>query len=244
MIKEIDPRTKLVLVLSISTIAIIVRDTYYLSLVLLLTIAIAKFLRTDIKRNLKRIKGIFYVLVSIIIVQSIFSSQGDIILSFGSLTILTTGGLSMGGQFFLRIMIIIFSSTIITTSSSREIIQGLVQWKLPYDIAFMVAIGIRFLPILREEIRESLLAIQLRGVEIRSIPIKQRISLYVYLFNPILTGTILKAEKLSIAVEMRGFRAYDTRTSYLNLKMSRLDYIIILISIIFTICYIIFYLYK
>ncbi len=238
MTREIDPRSKFILVVCISTLAIVMGDIYHLSIILILTVLIAGILKANLIGNLKKIKNLLYIFLGIIVLQSIFTSRGHVIFSIGRLGILTTAGLTMGLQFFLRIMIIIFSATIITTSSSREIIQGFVQWKLPYDIAFMVAIGIRFLPILREEIRESLLAIQLRGVEIRQIPIRQRINLYSYLFTPILVSTILKAEKLSIAVEMRGFRAYDSRTSYLNLKMSRLDYIIIATSVIATACYI------
>ena len=67
--------------------------------------------------------------------------------------------------------------------------------------------------------------------------------MYSYIFTPILVATISKAEKLSIAIEMRGFRAYDNRTSYLTLKMSGVDYLIIIMSTIFTITYIIFYFY-
>lgn len=241
---KFDPRTKLITVLCISTLGIAIKDIDCLAIILILTIMIAKFFKVDLKRSFKKIKSLIYVLVAIAIVQSIFSSDGEVLLSIGSFTILSTIGLEKGLQFILRMMIIIFSATIITTSNSREIVQGFVQWGLPYDIAFMVALGIRFLPILTEEIKDSLTAIQLRGIEINNIPIKKRISVYSYIFTPILVGTILKAEKLSTAIEMRGFRAYDSRTSYLILKMSKWDYFVIFISIIFTICYIVFYIYR
>ena len=237
---EFDPRTKLIIVLCISTLAIVMKDIYNLIMVLILSVVIAKFFKVDLKRSFKKVKGLLYLFIGIAIIQSIFSPKGQVIISIGNFIFLTTGGLKKGLQFFSRMMIIIFSATIITTSSSREIIQGFVQWGLPYDIAFMVALGIRFLPILTEEIKDSLIAIQLRGVEINNIPIKQRINLYSYIFTPILVGTISKAEKLSTSIEMRGFRAYDDRTSYLVLKMSKWDHIVIFTSIIFTICYIVF----
>lgn len=237
---EFDPRTKLIIVLCISTLAIVMKDIYNLIMVLILSVVIAKFFKVDLKRSFKKVKGLLYLFIGIAIIQSIFSPKGQVIISIGNFIFLTTGGLKKGLQFFSRMMIIIFSATIITTSSSREIIQGFVQWGLPYDIAFMVALGIRFLPILTEEIKDSLIAIQLRGFEINNIPIKQRINLYSYIFTPILVGTISKAEKLSTSIEMRGFRAYDDRTSYLVLKMSKWDHIVIFTSIIFTICYIVF----
>ncbi|MCF6465526.1 energy-coupling factor transporter transmembrane component T family protein [Clostridium sp. Cult2] len=241
---KLDPRTKLIIVLCISTLGIIIKDILSLAVILVLTIFIAKSFNVDLKRSLKKIQRLVYLIIVIAIIQSIFSSEGKALFSIGNFIVLSTSGLEKGLQFILRMMIIIFSATIITTSNSREIIQGFVQWGLPYDIAFMVAIGIRFLPILTEEIKDSLTAIQLRGIEINNIPIKKRISIYSYIFNPILVGTILKAEKLSTTIEMRGFRAYDSRTSYLVLKMSKWDYFIIFISIIFTICYIAFNIFR
>ena len=241
---KLDPRTKLITVLCISTLGLVIKDRGYLAMVLILTIIVAKSYRVDLKRSFKKIKSLIYVLVLIAIIQSIFSQGGEVLFSIRSFTILTTRGLEKGLEFIFRMMIIIFSATIITTSNSREIVQGFVQWGLPYDIAFMVALGIRFLPILSQEIKDSLTAIQLRGVDIKTIPIRKRISVYSYIFTPILVGTLLKAEKLSTAIEMRGFRAYDNRTSYLILKMSKWDYIVISISILFTICYIIFYIYR
>lgn len=245
MTKEVkfDPRTKLIIVLCISTLGILIKDIIYLTIVLLLTILLAQFFKVNLTRSFKKLKGLLYVIAVIAIVQSIFSPEGQGLFSIGRFVILSTNGLEKGLQFLLRMMIVIFSATIITTSNSREIVQGFVQWGLPYDIAFMVAIGIRFLPILTEEIKDSLTAIQLRGIEINNIPIKKRLSIYSYIFTPVLVGTISKAEKLSIAIEMRGFRAYDNRTSYLVLKMSKWDYFMILVSIVFTILYIVFYFY-
>lgn len=238
---KLDPRTKLIVVLCISTLGIVAKDIFDLLIVLTLSILVAKFFKVDIIRSFKKTKRLLYMLAIIAIIQSIFSSEGEAFLSIGNFTVLSTLGLEKGLQFIMRMMIIIFSATIITTSNSREIVQGFVQWGLPYDIAFMVALGIRFLPLLTEEIKDSLTAIQLRGIEINNIPIRERVSVYSYLFTPILAGVLLKAEKLSIAMEMRGFRAYDNRTSYLVLKMAKWDYLIIFISIIFTICYIVFY---
>lgn len=226
-IVSIDPRTKLIIVLCLSTLAIFIKDILFLGGVLLITIIISLFFRIDIPRVLRGTRRLLYVILAIAIIQSIFSTGGQVLIGVGKLTILTTAGLQKGLEFIIRIIIIILSATIITTSNSREIIQGLVQWGLPYEIAFMVSIGIRFLPILTREIKDSMVAIQLRGIEIEKIPLKKRLYIYSYLFTPILVSTIIRAQKLSMSVEMRGFRAYEQRTSYMVLKMSYIDYLII-----------------
>jgi len=227
---NIDPRTKLIIVLCLSTLAILVKNILFLSGILLISIIISLFLKVDILQVLREIKRLLYVLLAIAIIQSIFSADGQALIRMGKLTVLTTIGLQKGLEFIIRVMIIISSATIITTSNSREIVQGLVQWKLPYEIAFMVSIGIRFLPMLREEIKDSIVAIQLRGVEIEKIPLRKRLYIYSRLFTPILISTIIKAQKLSMSIEMRGFRAYEQRTSYMVLKMSYVDYLIIFFS--------------
>ena len=229
---NVDPRTKLVIVLCLSTLAIFVKDILFLSGILLITVIISLIFKINMLQIFEKIKRLLYVLLAIAIVQSVFSTEGQTLIWIGKLSILTTVGLQKGLEFIIRIMIIILSATIITTSNSREIVQGLVQWKLPYEIAFMASIGIRFLPILIEEIKDSLVAIQLRGVEIEKIPFKKRFYVYSYLFTPILVSTIIKAQKLSISIEMRGFRAYETRTSYIILKMSYVDYLIIFSSLL------------
>jgi energy-coupling factor transport system permease protein len=99
----------------------------------------------------------------------------------------------------------------------------------------MVSVGIRFLPMLRNEFRDVITAIQLRGVELKRIPLKKRIRVYSYIFTPIVAGAINKARKLSIAMETRAFRAYPDRTSYLILKLIARDYIVIIVSFLFTV---------
>lgn len=229
---NLDPRTKLVMVLIISTLAIIYNDLLNLLALLILATIIAIAMKSDLISILKRIKKLLLLMIAIAFVQSISSKTGNIVLSIGGFILITDFGLIKALEFILRIGIIIISSVIITTSNSREIVQGLVQMKVPYEIAFMVSIAIRFLPIFRDEMVDKVVALQLRGVDLRKINFKEKIKIYKYLLLPITTNSILKAKELSIAMEMRGFRAYPQRTSFLVLKMRMMDYIIISISLI------------
>ncbi len=240
---KIDPRTKLIIVLCISFLAIIVRDLVSLFQLLILTLILSIFFGKNFKSSFLKFKSFLYIIFAIAILQSLFSNQGTAVFSIGKFTLITDYGLKRGLEFILRMMIVAFSANILATSSSREIIQGFVQMGMPYELAFMVATGIRFLPIMRDEIRDSVIAIQLRGIDLDKIPIRERINIYSYIFMPIVLGSISKAEKLAISIEMRGFRAYDSRTSYNQLSMSKLDYILISIITVFTTVFLILYLY-
>lgn len=67
-------------------------------------------------------------------------------------------------------LIIISSALLLLTAKPMELVLGLIRLKIPYEIAFMVLLAIRFLPVLVEEVQDALTAIQLRGSRSRRSP--------------------------------------------------------------------------
>lgn len=231
---NIDPRTKIIIVICISTLAVIVEYIPILVFVLIIGVAFLTYFQGNYISILRKMRYFIYIVVGIVVIQSIFVNEGNVLISVGDFKIITDVGLTKGIEFLLRMFIIIVSGGIIATSNSRYLIQGLVQWKVPYDIAFMVNVGIRFVPILMEEAKDTVTAINLRGIDTKNLKIKEKVELYSYVFMPIIVSTLVRAQKVSVSVETRGFRAYNNRTSILKLKMLKRDYVIISISIIFT----------
>lgn len=229
---KVDPRSKLVIILVLSSLALIYDDVIILLLILFVSFLISILMKSNLTDVVFKLKKIIILMFSIAVVQSLFVKIGNPILKLGSITIITDYGIIKALEFILRISIIIVSATILATSTSREIVQGLVQWKCPYEIAFMVSIAIRFLPIFKEEMTDMVVAIQLRGIDFKKIKFRQKIEVYRYIMLPIVTNSILKARDLSSSMEMRAFRAYSTRTSYMVLKMRKFDYIIISLSFV------------
>lgn len=240
---KLDPRSRLVIVFSLSSLAVFVKSISLLLVVLAVSIALVYSSNGNF-RLIKKAKHFIILFLGIAVIQSIFSPEGDSLLHAGNIILLTTGGLEKGIRVILRMLIIIISASIMTGSSSREIIQGLIQWKVPYEIAFMVSLAIRFLPVLGEEARDVYTAIQLRGIEPARLPLKKRIKLYSYLLMPMLSGVIVKAREISTSMETRAFRVYPERTSYLKLELKKIDYTAIILSLLFLILILYLYLFK
>lgn len=234
---ELDPRSKLVIVFSLSTMAVFIQDVIFLGILLIISFFLSIKFSAD-SGILKKIKKFIYLFIVIAILQSVFSPGGSTLIEFRNIKLLTAGGMIKGLRVILRMLIIILSATIMTGTSSREIVQGMVEWKIPYEIAFMVSLAIRFLPLLTEEARDVFTAIQLRGIDPDRLPFKKKFQLYSSLLLPILTGVIYKAREISTSLETRGFRAYPYRTSYLELKLKQKDYTVIVCSLVFTLLYI------
>ena len=126
------------------------------------------------------------------------------------------------------------------TGEARDYLIAMTQCHLPYELAFMVMVALRFIPILREEAQDVLCAVQMRGVRLNKAPLRQKITTYTSIMIPIVSGSIHKAEQTSIAMEARAFRAFTDRTSMRRLQMSKADWIYLAaFTALFTLCSII-----
>lgn len=240
--RSLDPRTKLIIVMAISSLSVFIRDLRYLTCILFAAIIISQIMKSQVFVVLKKLRRLLGVFIAMILIQSLFIKGGNPVLAIWNITILTDIGIFRALEFIIRISIILVSATLLMTSTSREILQGLIEWKIPYEIAFMVSVGIRFLPMLREELEDTLTAIQLRGIDMEKLTFKKKVEIYSYIFTPVVAGAVLKSQKLAIAMECRGFRALPKRTSYLKLRMKTRDYIISAVSIIISIFIVYIYL--
>jgi energy-coupling factor transport system permease protein len=221
--KRYDPRTKLVLVLCLSTLGVLIKDVALLALVLVASLFMSHHFGSSVRKAAYRLRKLFWMLILIAILQSIFSAQGEVLFSWNSITLLTTGGLTQGLEFLLRMAVVLVSATIVATADQREMVQGLIQSKVPYELAFMVSLGVRFLPLLAEELKDTMVAVQLRGIELERIPWRRRMETYGHLLLPILVGTVKKAEAISLSMETKGFRARLTRSSFRHLTFGSRD---------------------
>lgn len=219
----LDPRTKLLLVLSVSSLSIFVGGPLSQLGLILLAWLLATYLGGEPQRMLRRLWRLFWVILPLVFLQSVFASTGTTLLRLGGLSLLTTGGLLSGWLMLTRLAVVLVAASILQTASPRDIVQALIQCRIPYELAFMVMLAARFLPLLSEEVQDSLVALQLRGIEPEKLRLRGRLQIYVYLLLPVAVNTLIRAEQLSLAMELRAFRAFPGRTSYRQLRLQRHD---------------------
>jgi len=119
---NLDPRSKFIIVLVLSTLVLIYNDLLSLTIILTTATIIAYAMGSDLISIFKKLIRLIGVMSAIALVQSIFTKSGNPAISIGDLTILTDYGLFKALEFILRLGIMIISSVIINTSPSREII--------------------------------------------------------------------------------------------------------------------------
>lgn len=225
-----DPRVTLFLVLLLSTAVIFFQNVWTLLFVTGLTLMISAWMDVAILTVVRKLRHFLMLLGGIIIVQSVFRQEGQGLIEVGGLTLLTDLGLKMALGYFCRVAVIITSGAMIGRSSLRQNLQGLTQIGIPFELALMTGVGIRFLPMLTEEVSNAYMAMELRGVEVNALPIKKRVTLVSQLFIPIIYGTLTRAQKLSESIEARGFVIGQKRSTYYQLRMTTSDWVICALS--------------
>ncbi|MEG3071200.1 MAG: energy-coupling factor transporter transmembrane component T [Candidatus Syntrophopropionicum ammoniitolerans] len=223
---NLDPRTKMIMVVCLSILALLYNTPAQLFLLFVFTLMLLLFFNFRLNVIGVYLKPFLALMLFLFVVQCVFSPSGLSILSVGQVSLVTSGGLLLGSSMVLRIIVVTAAAMLFTTFSPRDFILGLVQWKVPYELAFMVFIALRFLPVFRDELVNVITAVQLRGVDLKKVPWKQKLDLYRRLFFPVVYGVMLKAQHLAVSMESRGFRAYPTRTYLRRLNLYYADYIV------------------
>lgn len=227
-----DPRVKILIVLILSSMVIFYQTVWILLAVTVSTLVIGWTMDVEILKVFRKLRHFLMLLAGIIIVQSVFRNDGQAIINMGGITLLTDVGINMAMGYFCRVVVIIYSGAIIGTSSLRQNLQALTQIGLPFELALMTGVGIRFIPMLMEEVSNAYLAMALRGVEVGALPIRKRVTLVSQLFIPIIYSTLSRAQKLSESIEARGFVIGQKRSSYYHLKFNRRDWMISLLGLV------------
>lgn len=232
VLHKLDPRTKL-----IGTIAFIVSlflfqswygyiaATIFLAGVILLS-------KVPFRYMIKGLKAIM-VLLLITAVFNVFFIPGEVLWSFGFLKI-TKEGLRKAGFMALRLIYLIIGSSIMTltttpndlTDALEKVLGPLKFFHVPvHEIAMMMSIALRFIPILLEETDKIMKAQTARGADFEHGNLIQKARNMVPLLVPLFISAFRRANDLAMAMEARCYRGGDGRTKMKPLVYEKKDYL-------------------
>lgn len=143
-------------------------------------------------------------------------------------------GLLNGLFFFIRIILIVILSTLLTISTSTTDINLGLEWilhplsyiKIPVaEIAMMFSLTLRFIPTLLIEANKIMRAQASRGIDFNEGNIFDKVKQIVTLLIPMFFISITRAEDMANAMEARGYVIGAKRTNIDELKFKVKDYI-------------------
>ncbi len=108
------------------------------------------------------------------------------------------------------------------------------------DLAIIITIAIRFLPILKQDAENIYLLQKSKKHHLKTISFIGKFRLYGFYLNAFVTNIFDKSDTLAIAMENRGFIPKSKRTYFESHKIKISDYVYLLISLFVFILFILF----
>lgn len=230
VIHRLDPRVKLLATL-IYLISLFVMNSFTGYLIAALALAVlVKFSRVPFRFMTRGLKSIIIVLL-ISVSFNLFLTPGTELVRFGFLRI-TREGLRIALMMGVRLILLVLGSSLMTlTTTPNQLTDGLEKGLgilkrvgVPvHEIAMMMSIALRFIPILVEETDKIMKAQQARGADFESGNIIQRAKAMVPILVPLFISAFRRANDLAMAMEARCYRGGEGRTKMKPLHYERRD---------------------
>ncbi len=126
--------------------------------------------------------------------------------------------------------------TFMTTTDPSEFAASLNGIGVSYNIAYSVAIALRYIPDIQDEFHRIQNAQQARGIEMSGkAKLTERIRRTSGIIFPLLFSTMERIDVVSNAMELRGFGKKKKRTWYMARRLKAADYLVLAGTLLFTI---------
>ncbi len=232
VIHRLDPRVKLGgTLLYIISLFFYKNPLGYAVAILFLAIVI-RLSHVPFRFMVKGMRAILFLLI-LTVGFNLFLTPGTELISFWRLTI-TKEGLQTAVTMAVRLTILIIGSSIMTlTTTPNNLTDGLEKMMGPlkifrvpvHEVAMMMSIALRFIPILLEETDKIMKAQIARGADFESGNIFKRAKALVPLLVPLFISAFRRANDLALAMESRCYRGGEGRTKMKPLVYRKRDWI-------------------
>jgi len=224
---RLDPRTKLIMTIAhFIASAALVEQLWIGALVVIETLVFA-----TLSKSWKNVYGIRIILISLWIMTLIswlLFGEGTTPL-FG---IIMKEDLCQGiSSVFRSMSSIIMAIILLSTTRNEELVQGCVKFGLPYRGAFAFSNALRMTPHLTGVAMTVVAAQKSRGLDLDSGGFWMKLKKTVPLVVPAVLLGLRSTDSVTMAIEAKGFGYTKKRGQYLQLRLTKLDWVLILYSI-------------
>lgn len=230
IIHQLDARTKIIGTF-IFIITLFFIDNLWVYIVPTLSISIIIYMsKVPFRMLCQGLKMIIFI-VSVPVLLNMVFTPGTSLISFWKVTV-TVEGTIIAALVAIRIIILLFASTLMTlTTSPIELTDGIEALLKPFEkigvpaheIAMMMTIAIRFIPILQEETDKIIKAQKARGADFESGDFIQRAKHLIPILVPLFISVFRRAHELAVAMEARCYRGGQNRTRMKQLQFEKRD---------------------
>jgi energy-coupling factor transport system permease protein len=237
---RLDPRTKIAILIFFSSLPLLFTDPLYILVFILLSLPMWLTARINFRSLIGPLVGVGGFLM-MIFVLNVFRSQAELTTQFDAFSaytwfvsvgplVITSHTVQRASFLALRLAVpFTIGLLMITTTDPTYLAKGLRKLKMPIIFVFMVLAGLRFIPIVTEQIFYILDAQTIRGVG------TSWLTRFKLLMLPLLVSSLRRTRTMGLACEAKGFGAHKWNNFIERFKMENIDKVILIVLVVLSI---------
>lgn len=232
VLHRMDPRVKLTGTIIYIAALFMAGNVWGYLLATVFLVTVIALSEVPVKFMLRGMKSIA-LLIAITVFFNLFMTPGEVLYSVWKLKI-TKEGLYIAITMAIRLVYLIMGSNIMTlTTTPNGLTDGLESLLSPlkvlhapvHEVAMMMSIALRFIPILMDETDKIMKAQMARGACFDEGNLIERAKSLVPLLVPLFVSAFRRAGDLALAMEARCYRGGEHRTKMKPLHYELRDYV-------------------
>ena len=223
-VHNLDPRIKIILTIAFIVAVFLGSSLWAFFPVAAYIILAALLAHLPLKLLLKGIKPLRIILIFTFLLNLFFNAGETVLVEVWKIRI-TLEGLLTAIRFSMRLVFLVSGASLLTLSPLRKI--GFPA----HELAMMMSIALRFIPVLLEEADKIMKAQMARGADFESGNLIQRAKSMVPLLVPLFVSAFRRAGDLAMAMEARCYHGGEGRTRLRVLKLTMNDLYACLITV-------------
>ena len=233
-VHKCDPRIKILFLIGYITAVFLSKNFYALGACALAFFVVAAFSGVPFKMLVKSVKGILFLLLFMTILN-LFLYQGETVLWQWKVIVITKEAVYYTVFLAVRLFLLVLGSSLLTlTTTPVSLADGIESLLSPlkvihfpvHELALIMSIALRFIPILTDETARIMNAQKARGADFESGGLIQRVKAVLPILIPLLISAFRRADELGDAMDARCYSGSKVRTKYKKLTYGWRDLIV------------------
>ena len=236
-VHKCDPRAK-ILFLIVYIVAIFLGQNFYaLGACAAVFLLVALFSGVPFRSLLRSVKAILFLLVFMTILN-LFFYQGETVLWKWEFITITKEAVYYTIFLAARLFLLVLGFTLLTlTTTPVSLADGIESLLSPlkilhfpvHELALIMSIALRFIPILTDETSRIMNAQKARGADFEKGGLVKRITAIIPTLIPLLISAFRRADELGDAMDARCYSGSKVRTKYKKLTYGWRDLVALLV---------------
>ena len=183
--------------------------------------------------NLRRLRPLLVVMpVGTLVLWTFFFAGGTPIASLGPLRMTAAGAIYGLGMALKLLTFLLLNVLLLSTTRVEELTVAFTRLGLPYRVGFAFTLAFRLVPVFVDSAATVLQAQRLRTLGAEPRGLVERVRRAAPVIVPVFMAALRRADRMAVALELRGFGRVGPRSGVLELSAGAWDAVVLAFALV------------